>query len=142
MPAVLEIPKFLSKDEPLKIEVSSVQLGVGRGIGAPTGASFKREATVPDISEIIITRQMDKYSALFFQESVSGKGRSMTIYLTHGSGKTASTYLTVKLENAFVSGYSVSSGGDRPTEAITLNFTKIEYKYSAHAEDARTEWTF
>jgi len=28
-----------------------------------------------------------------------------------------------------VSGYSVSSGGDKPTESISLNFTKIEYQY-------------
>ncbi len=27
-----------------------------------------------------------------------------------------------------ISSYSVSSGGDRPMEALTLNFTKMEYK--------------
>jgi len=29
------------------------------------------------------------------------------------------------LENALVSGVSVSSGGDRPSEPISINFTKI-----------------
>ena len=29
-----------------------------------------------------------------------------------------------------VSGYSVSSGGDRPTESISLNFTKILYEFN------------
>lgn len=141
MGAYLEIPKFLSKNEPLKVELVSVQFGTGRGISSPTGAAYKRETSSPDISEIVITRMMDKYSALFYQESVSGTGRSMTIYLTQGSGKTATTYLTIKLENTLVSGYTVSHGGDKPSEAITLNFTKIEYKSTVHAEDAPSGWT-
>jgi type VI secretion system secreted protein Hcp len=28
-----------------------------------------------------------------------------------------------------VSGYSVSSGGDRPSESLSLNFTKILYEF-------------
>jgi type VI secretion system secreted protein Hcp len=31
------------------------------------------------------------------------------------------------LTNTLISGFSMSSGGDRPTESITLNFTKITY---------------
>jgi type VI secretion system secreted protein Hcp len=29
-----------------------------------------------------------------------------------------------------ISSYSASSGGDRPSESFSLNFTKIEYKYT------------
>lgn len=141
MGAYLEIPKFLTKNETLKVELGSVQFGVGRGISAPTGTSSKREASAPSITEIVITRTTDKYSPLFFQESVSGNGRSMTIYMTQGNGKTASIYLTIHLENVLISGYSFSNSGDKPVESITLNFTKIEYKYTAHAEDAPSGWT-
>ena len=141
MGVYLEIPKFLSKNEPLKVEIGSVQFGVGRVISSPTGTSSRREGAAPNITEIVITRTTDKYSPLFFQESVSGKSRSMTIYFTQGSGKTASTYLTVHLENVLISGYSVSTGGDKPTESIVLNFTKIEYKNTAHADDDPSGWT-
>lgn len=40
-----------------------------------------------------------------------------------------------------ISGYSFSNSGDKPTESIVLTFTKIEYKYTAHAEDAPSGWT-
>ena len=33
------------------------------------------------------------------------------------------------LANALISGYSVSSGGDRPSESLSFNFTKIEMKF-------------
>jgi type VI secretion system secreted protein Hcp len=39
-------------------------------------------------------------------------------------------YATYKLSDCMVSGYSVSSGGDRPTESISLNFTKIIYEFT------------
>ena len=32
------------------------------------------------------------------------------------------------LTNCMISGYSASSGGDRPTESLSLNFTKVEFK--------------
>jgi type VI secretion system Hcp family effector len=38
-------------------------------------------------------------------------------------------YMKYILEDLLVSGYSVSSGGDRPTESLSLNFTKIEFEY-------------
>jgi type VI secretion system secreted protein Hcp len=34
------------------------------------------------------------------------------------------------LENAMIASYSASSGGDRPMESFSINFTKIEYKYT------------
>ena len=35
-------------------------------------------------------------------------------------------YALYKLEEVMISGYSLSSGGDRPMESISLNFTKID----------------
>lgn len=37
-------------------------------------------------------------------------------------------YLAFELENVMISGYSASSGGDRPSESLSLNFTKITLK--------------
>ena len=36
-------------------------------------------------------------------------------------------YLQLELENTLVSGWTASSGGERPTEKCTLNFTKITF---------------
>jgi type VI secretion system secreted protein Hcp len=37
-----------------------------------------------------------------------------------------------------ISGFSTSSGGDRPSESISLNFTKIEYKSVQMSADGST----
>jgi type VI secretion system secreted protein Hcp len=35
--------------------------------------------------------------------------------------------LTITLTNTLISGWSQSGGSDRPTESLTLNFTKIQF---------------
>jgi hypothetical protein len=35
-----------------------------------------------------------------------------------------------QIEGGLLSGWSMSSGGDRPTESLSLNFTKIEFRYT------------
>ena len=37
--------------------------------------------------------------------------------------------MSYELTNTLVSSYSCSSGGDKPMESVSLNFTKFEYKY-------------
>ena len=49
------------------------------------------------------------------------------------------TYLTIKLTNTMISGYSFSSGGDRPSESISLNFTKIEYTYQGYDDQHKVD---
>jgi type VI secretion system secreted protein Hcp len=114
------------------IEIGSVQFGVGRGISTPVGTSSKREASAPSISEITITKSMDSTSPLFFQEAVIGKAVTAKVDLVETGSDQLNTYLEVTLTNAMISGYSVSSGGDRPSESISINFTKIEYKYTPY----------
>ena len=63
------------------IEINSVQLGVGRGISTPVGTSSKREASAPNISEIVVTKLLDSTSPYFFQEAVIGKACTAKIDL-------------------------------------------------------------
>src|SRR5438132_229218 len=97
------------------IEVGSVQVGCGRGISTPVGTSSKREASAPNISEVVVTKLMDSTSPLFFQEVCIGKAEDAVVELVEtGEGK-LQTFLTIKLTNCLLSGYSMSSGGDRPS---------------------------
>ena len=111
------------------IEISSFQFGVGRGISSPTGGSADRESSAPSVSEIVITKSQDSASPNFFKSVAAGHSSlgTCTITFDKGSQPKGITYLTITLTNVLVSSYSISSGGDRPTESITLNFTKIEY---------------
>jgi type VI secretion system secreted protein Hcp len=114
------------------VEVGSVQFGCGRGISSPVGTSSKREASAPNISEVVVTKLMDSTSPLFFQEALIGKAVKAQIDLVETGSDQLNTYLEITLTNSMISGYSVSSGGDRPSESITINFTKIEYKYTPY----------
>jgi type VI secretion system secreted protein Hcp len=114
------------------IEVGSVQFGVGRGISTKVGTSSKREASAPHVSEVVLTKFMDSTSPLLFQEALIGKACTAKIDLVETGSDQLNTYLEMTLTNAMISGYSVSSGGDRPSESFTINFTKIEYKYTPY----------
>jgi type VI secretion system secreted protein Hcp len=110
------------------IDVQSMQWGVGRGISGSPGTTKDREATHPSVSEVTFTKLMDETSPKFFTEACVGKGKPVEIHLCKVGDK-LETYMEYKLTNVMISGYSVSSGGDRPMESISLNFTKIEMNY-------------
>ena len=111
------------------VAVTSFQWGVGRGIGSPTGQSANREASAPSVSEITVTKTMDKASFALLQESLKGTGIEATIHFCVTDAGKLRTYAEYKLTNCMISGYSVSSGGDRPTESLSINFTKVEFLF-------------
>jgi len=114
------------------IDIQSLQFGIGRGISTPVGASANREASQPSVSEIVVTKAMDTASSKLFVESATGNaGKTVKIDLV-STGSPGDTYTTYTLTNTLISGYSISSGGDRPSESISLNFTKIEYKLTPY----------
>ncbi|CBS86350.1 Hcp family type VI secretion system effector [Azospirillum lipoferum] len=111
------------------LDVSSLQWGVGRAISTPSGSTANREASEPSVSEVTITKQMDSSSPKFFVESCTGAiGKKVQIHLVT-TGSPGNTYAEYTLTNALVSAYSMSSGGDRPSESISISFTKMEYKF-------------
>jgi type VI secretion system secreted protein Hcp len=107
------------------IELTSVQWGVGRGMNAPAGQSSFREASVPDVTEIVVGKMMDEASPLLFQESLIGHGVTAVIDLVRDDG---SVYLRLTMSETLISGYNTSSGGDKPTETLLLNFKKVDVK--------------
>ncbi len=111
------------------VEVNSFQWGVGRGIGSPVGRAANREASAPSISEITVTKSMDKASFAFLQEALKGVGLEATIHFCTTDKGSLRTYAEYKLTNCMISGYSTSSGGDRPSESLSINFTKIEFMF-------------
>jgi type VI secretion system secreted protein Hcp len=128
------------------VEIGSFQFGVGRGISTPVGGSIDRESSAPSVSEIVLTRVMDKASYRFLQESLYGEGVDVQIDFCKTDKAKLEVYCTYKLNECMVSGYSVSSGGDRPQESISLNFTKIIYEFTemdaknAKGETPKTGW--
>ncbi|MGO9599182.1 MAG: Hcp family type VI secretion system effector [Isosphaeraceae bacterium] len=110
------------------IELSSCQFGVGRSITNSTAKGCDREASAPSVSEIVVTKVTDGASCKLFQASLFGEGKDVQIDFCKTDKDKLEPYLSLTLSNTLVSGFSTSSGGDRPSESLTLNFTKIEFK--------------
>jgi type VI secretion system secreted protein Hcp len=120
------------------IEVNSFQWGVGRAISTQTGRVADREASAPMISEITVTKVLDNATPPLLQEALTGEGVYVQIDFCKTDKGALEVYTTYLLENCLVSSYSVSSGGDRPQESLSLNFTAIECKVvpaNANASD-------
>ncbi len=107
------------------IEVNSFQWGIGRGISSPTGGSGDRESSAPSVSEIVVTKPTDVATVNLLNEALQGEGVDVTIDFCKTDKGNLSVYLSYILTNTMISGYSTSSGGDRPQESLSFNFTKI-----------------
>jgi len=111
------------------IAVKDWSFGKGRGIGSPTGGgATDRESSAPKVSEITITKDVDRASPSL-RQCVSTGCRYPTAELTvRKAGGGQQEYVRYTLTDVTISSYRMS-GGDRPSESITLNFAKIEMNY-------------
>jgi type VI secretion system secreted protein Hcp len=123
------------------VDLSSCQAGVGRGISMPNpGSGGDREASPPHVSEIPCTKSMDNASAELFKEALGGEGQPCVIKFLRGTQTQGmQVYLQLTLTNTLVSSYSMSTGGDIPSESFSLNFTEIEYEYTPTDEAHKDE---
>ena len=112
-------------------ECHSLQLNVSRVITTSTGSSQERESSPPSVSEFTVTKLMDKSSPALFTEVCVGGSRLVKIDLVQ-TGEQLQTYMSYELTNSLISGYSVHTDGERPTESVSINFTKIEMKYTPY----------
>ena len=111
------------------IEASSLNWGVKRRIQSTTGLVKDRESSAPAISSVRVSKLMDAASPYIFTEACTGKGKKIEIHLVKTDAGKLESYMEYKLDDALIADYSVNTAGDRPTEALSLNFTKLEMKY-------------
>jgi type VI secretion system secreted protein Hcp len=111
------------------IEVNSAQFGVGRGISSPVGGT--RDTSPPNLSEFVVTKPTDSSTpALFLESTIGSTGKQVDLHFTRTTANGEQTYYTVTLSDVLVSGFSQSSSGDRPSESISLNYTKFNMIYT------------
>lgn len=117
-------------------EVTSFNFGAGRGISSARGTST-REGTTVSISEITLTKVSNKITTKLFEEACHGTlDRTVEIaFVRQGAGNKPMAYVVITLEGCGISGFSMTSGGDRPTESLSLNYDKIEIKYDPVKDD-------
>jgi type VI secretion system secreted protein Hcp len=113
------------------IELQSFQFGVGRAVGTAARGSTTRESSEPSISEVTVTKVMDTASNKLFTDAVAGDfSTKVTIKFTTTTKSGVITFLAYELTDCGLSGYSASSGGEAPSESLSLNYTKIQITYT------------
>lgn len=113
---------------PLWVELESLDFGVGRGISSSVGSSADRESTAPSVSEVVVSKQNDVSTGKLMQEALSGHGKLVKIDFTRTYKNQQEVYIALELTNTIISSYQhKATGGGRPTETVSLNFTKVQF---------------
>ncbi len=114
------------------ITIDSLQFGVGRAISS-SGGGMDRETSNPSFSELTLTKSMDKASTELMMQAACGKSleeAKIHFIQTGGADAKGQTYLEITLEDPIISSYSISSGGDRPSESFSINYNAIQMQYN------------
>ncbi len=121
-------------------ECNSFQFGVGLGVSISKGGV---EKSSPSLSEITLTKSFDSMSpALFINCCLGTTITKVQIDFTGTSGDAAKgslVYLTYELKNAVITGHSISSGGDKPSESLSFAYEHIKMTYKTPPATAKNK---
>lgn len=96
--------------------------------------------TKPKVAEITITKVTDKYSLPLFSKMLKGTHvPGAIIYFTNATAAgVAFDDLEFDLANPTLTDFAMSSGGDTPTESLSLHFTAVTMKAHIAGAPAQT----
>jgi hypothetical protein len=77
----------------------------------------------PSVHELVLTKILDQASPTLARACANGKHFPRAVLTVRKAG--AGDPIYVLTGGVSVSSFSMSSGGDRPTESLTFNFTKL-----------------
>jgi len=112
------------------IPIESFSYGNQRSFSNPSAGP--RVGSTPSVSEINLSHQNDKFSLPLLNQSLRGStGANASLFFTDlsGPGGTPFDFLEIDLTQTLISSFQMSSGGDLPTESISLNFVTMTFKY-------------
>ena len=121
------------------IEMASIEWGGEREIAMGTGRSGDREVGTPTVSEVSLTKLMDRTSPLLFQMFCNGVHDTVTLHLVRTGTEALKTYMAYIFEECMVSSYLVTSAGDRPSESLKLSYVKLTMKYTPYDNNGKMQ---
>ncbi len=113
------------------LNVDSMQWGVGRAISSVAGGG-DRDTSNPSFSEVTFSTSTDVASTELFAQAAGGKKicEKMEVHFIQTAGETKGQhFLKLHFYDPLISSYSMSSGGERPSESFSVNYTKMEMQY-------------
>lgn len=131
------------------MELESFDFNVQRKLNTQPGRVSNREGSKPSISEITVTKRLDKASSLLFGEATVGTAKPTIKIHFITTGASPTSYLEYILSNVIISAHSIAhqrvlinTGNEQetyPLERVNLNFDKIEMKVIPFDKDHKAQ---
>ncbi len=93
------------------------------GVGEFKGLSLSYQGK----NEVVVTKETDELSATLMKLMLNGTSLPKVVI--------TAAHMTLTLEGAMIANISMGTGGDKPMETLTFNFTSKSVEYS-RADDA------
>jgi type VI secretion system secreted protein Hcp len=115
-------------------QLLSAGFRISRKMNTQAGNVGDREGSKPSVSEFVLSKKVDKISPYLVRDAAAGITIPSIEIKFVNTGKNLSVYHVIRLENVLISGYMLdhhdsadtNENDSKPTETITLNFTKVE----------------
>lgn len=120
------------------VELQSAQIGVHRNVKhSAVGGANGRDSNTPETQEFSLTKLQDIASADLFRIAVAGGGEKVVIDFVQKDSKNDVPYLSIEMEAAFVTSFTMNGHPDRDGRAMeNLMLTATKVKYSATPTEA------
>lgn len=106
------------------------------GVTQRVSATGQQTTARPCVSDIVVTKGVDKASPILFMHAATGKHIPTATITVRKAGERPLEYLVVTMQDVIVTSInSTSSGGDSPGESLSLNFQTIGITYTPQAAD-------
>jgi type VI secretion system secreted protein Hcp len=122
-----------SQDSKHKGEIDLDSWSWGETQSAPSGGGGGGGAGKVAMQDFHFVTKVSKASPKLFLACASGQHLSKALLTCRKAGKDQQEFLEVTLTDVLVSSFTTGgaeTGGVVPTDQFSLNFTKIEYKYT------------
>ena len=141
MPAYIKLPDIPGEVQTNAhekwIEVTSVSLPIFRTIGEGAKGAQRRQGNT-SLGDFVVTKELDSSSPKLAAAVAQGTHMDeVVVHMLSTINGDEKLVLEVKLTNVVPSGYSFSGTGDmavRPSETLSMNYTKIEWNYKAFSD--------
>jgi type VI secretion system secreted protein Hcp len=115
------------KKHPKEIQIESFSWGVTqKGTKAIGGGGGAGKANFGDFN---FTHTVDAASPNLALHCANGKHIPSVTVTNRKAGDTALEYMIFKLSDVLISGIQMSGANEVPLESVSMNYSKIEYKY-------------
>ncbi len=132
-----------------QINIRHMRFYISRNYPGEVGRQSDRENSKPSLSDILITKEVDKTTPLWFQQALSMGPIDEVVLSVVRSGADVTTYMEITLQKVMVSQYELDAeeakAGEekksfqKPLEHIGLNYTHIEVRYIPSDEEAKAQ---